>query len=525
MARPDAAVGAPASRQRTYGETPEGRSSSSTATASHLRGSSLLLAGRILALAVDFAAHVLVVRYLLKAEFGAYSYALAIALLLSTAVQLGLPETLARYVPIYRERGQRGRLVGAVIVSVGTVAIAGAGCVAFVVGLPDLTASLLGSPAATAVLAVLIFYVPLEGVNLVLQALFAAFGRVRLIFLRQYVLLPGLRFAVVLVLVTQGYGAMFLAAGFVLASAAGLLLYAAGAGAGVGDPRRVIGGGLDLPAREVFSFALPVFLGIVLILALFAVGTVALGLLRGPEEVATFEAVLPPARLNQLVPSVFAVLYVPAASRLFARGLMPDLRNAYTATTLWMIVLGLPGLALTTVFAPAFVPTVFGERYSSSTEVLILLAAAYFVSSLMGPSNNTLKVLGRLRYTVTVDFLAFALGSVLIVSLVSVAGAVGAALGTLGAVAGRDLLLQLMLRRAVGGGVLGTDYARLIAGVLLVLAVLSAVQVAFEPGLVVAVLLSGAAGVGVLLAARRMLDVEGLFPELRRTRLAAFLGS
>jgi O-antigen/teichoic acid export membrane protein len=469
-----------------------------------------------MALAVDFAAHVLVVRYLLKEEFGVYSYALAIVLLLSTAVQLGLPETLARYVPIYRERGQRGRMVGAVIVSVGAVAVAGAACVLFVLGLPEVTASLLGSAGATAVLAVLIFYVPLEGVNLVLQALFASFGRVRLIFLRQYVLVPGLRFAVVLVLVTQGYGAMFLAAGYVLVSAAGLLLYTAGAGAGLGHPRRALGSGVELPAREIFSFALPVFLGILLILALFGVGTVALGLLKGPEEVAAFEAVLPPARLNQLVPSVFAVLYLPTASRLFARGLTSDLRNVYTATTLWMIVLGLPGLALTTVFAPVFVPTVFGERYSSSSSVLILLAAAYFFSSLMGPSNNTLKVLGRLRYTVTVDSFAFAFGSVLIVGLVSAAGAVGAALGTLMTIAVRDLALQMVVRRSLGGGVLGGDYIRLIGGTLLVLAILTAIQLAFEPGLIVAVLLSGAAGIAMLVSARRMLDVEGLFPELGR---------
>jgi len=474
-----------------------------------------------MALGVDFAAHVLTVRYLLKEEFGAYSYALTIALFLSTAVQLGLPETLARFVPLYRERGQGGRVSGAVILSVAAVAGVGAACVAFVLGLPGLTASLLDSERATAVLTVLIFYVPLEGVNLVLEALFASFGRVRLIFLRQYVLLPGLRLVVVVALVTQGYGALFLAMGYVLASAAGLLLYGAGLTALASE--RTPGTKLDLPAREVFGFALPVFVGVLLTITLLGSATVALGVLRGPAEVAEFEAVLPPARLNQLVYAVFSVLYLPTAAGLLARGLTSDLRHTYSTTTLWMVVLGFPGLALTTSFAPAFVPTVFGERYASSTDVLVLLALAYFLLPALGPNSLTLKVLGRLRYAVTVDFITLVIGLVLIVSLVLLAGAAGAALGTLLALVARNTMLQRALRRSIGGAVLGRDYVRLMLGVLTVLVVLAAIQVVFDPPLVVAVALSAGAGGGIMLAARHMLDIESIFPELRHSRLAAFL--
>ena len=500
--------------------SPAGRSA---ATAS-LRGSSLLLAGRMMALGVDFAAHVLVVRYLAKAEFGAYSYALAVSNLLATAVLLGLPETLARYVPIYRERGEIGKAGGAVVVAGAIVAGAGAVCVAVVLALPGLTASALDSERTAALLAVLVLLVPIEGVNLVGQALFAALGRVRLVFMRQYIVVPGLRFAVVLTLVAAGYGATFLAVGWVLASAAGLLLYVTVSLPSARKAARALDRRLELPARELLTFALPVFLSTLFLLALVGSGTVALGLLGGPEQVAELQAVMPPARLNLLVLTVFSVLYVPTAATLFARGDLAELRRAYNATTLWLVVLSLPVLALTTVFAPVFVPTVFGQQYASSIDVLALLAAGFFFTTAIGPNGSTLKVFRRLRFTVTIDLVSLVLGTVLVFALVYVAGTRGAALGTLIAIVGRNLALQAALHHVIGGSVLGGAYVRLVAGAALVLAVLLAIQLLLAPGLVVAVVLSGLGGLALVFAARRALDVEGTFPEIAGTRLGRLLG-
>src|SRR5215212_6115532 len=106
----------------------------SDAVAGHLRGSSLLLVGRVIALMLEFAAHVVVVRHLAKAEYGDFSYALAVASLLSTVVVIGLPETLARYIPIFQEKRQRSRLIGSVVFATGLVLSGGFLCVAVAVG-------------------------------------------------------------------------------------------------------------------------------------------------------------------------------------------------------------------------------------------------------------------------------------------------------------------------------------------------------------------------------------------------------
>jgi O-antigen/teichoic acid export membrane protein len=495
----------------------------SNAVSGHLRGSSLLLGGRLLALMLEFAAHVVVVRHLAKAEYGDFAYALAVASLLSTVVVIGLPETLARYIPIFQENRERSRLIGSVVFSVGLVAAAGLACVAVAVGGHGLVGRVLDSDDAATLLMILILLVPTDGVNLLLQSVFASIGRVRAIFVRQYVLVPVMRLGVALALVAGGYGPGFLAVGWVATSVAGLLLYGyLGSrmltGLRTGAWRR-----LEVPARELVTFALPVFLTNVFWIVLLAFSTILLGLMTSPDEVAAFQAVQPPARLNYLAMAIFSILFMPTVARLYARGRLEELREAYMATTLWIVILTFPVLALTTVFAPVFVPAFFGESYESSTAILVLMAAGYYLHTSSGPNSATMKVFRQLRYSVAIDLGALTGGVVLNLILIPIDGARGAALAFLLALIGRNAPYLWALRRVAGITLISRDWLAVQAVVLGALLALVAVQVTVSPPLWLAVVLCGVAGIGVLLACRRRLRLADTFPEFFGGRLGAVL--
>ena len=493
------------------------------AVSGHLRGSSLLLGGRLLALVLEFAAHVVVVRHLTKGEYGDFSYALAVASLLSTVVVIGLPETLARYIPIFQEQRERSRLIGSVVFAVGLVVAGGLACVAVAVGGHGLVGRLLDSDDAATLLMILILLVPTDGVNLLLQSIFASLGRVRTIFVRQYVLVPVMRLGVALALVTGNLGPAFLAAGWVATSVAGLLLYGY---LGSRMLTRLRAGGwrrLEVPARELVTFALPVFLTNVFWIVLLAFSTIMLGLMTTPAEVAAFQAVQPPARLNYLAMAIFSILFMPTVARLYARGRSEELRETYLATTLWIVVLTFPVLALTTVFAPVFVPAFFGESYESSTAILVLMAAGYYLHTSSGPNSATLKVFRQLRYTVVIDIGALIGGVVLNLILIPLDGARGAALAFLLALIGRNAPYVWALRRVAGITLISRDWLAVQAVVVGALLALAAVQVTVSPPLWLAVVLCGIASIGVLLGCRRRLRLADTFPELFGGRLGAAL--
>ena len=495
----------------------------SNAVSGHLRGSSLLLAGRLLALVLEFAAHVVIVRHLTKGEYGDFSYALAVASLLSTVVVIGLPETLARYIPIFQEQREPGRVIGSVVFAVGLVTIAGLACVAVAVGGHGLVGSVLDSDDAATLLMILILLVPTDGVNLLLQSIFASLGRVRAIFVRQYVLVPVMRLGVAIALVAGGLGPAFLAVGWVATSVAGLLLYGFLGSRMVTRLRAGAWRQLEVPTRELVTFALPVFLTNVFWIVLLAFSTILLGLMTSPDEVAAFQAVQPPARLNYLAMAIFSILFMPTVARLFARGHWEDLRETYMATTLWIVILTFPVLALTTVFAPVFVPAFFGESYESSTAILVLMAAGYYLHTSSGPNSATLKVFRQLRYTVVIDICALIGGIVLNLVLIPIDGARGAALAFVLALIGRNVPYLWALRRVAGITLISRDWLAVQAVVLGSLLALAAVQVTVSPPLWLAVVLCGVAGVGVLLACSRRLRLADTFPEVFGGRLGAVL--
>src|SRR5687767_10503559 len=81
----------------------------------HIRGSMLLLLGRCLALLINLLVQVITVRYLAKEEFGAFAFAVTMVALGSNIAILGLTKSIARFVPIYHERGEKGLIVGTIV--------------------------------------------------------------------------------------------------------------------------------------------------------------------------------------------------------------------------------------------------------------------------------------------------------------------------------------------------------------------------------------------------------------------------
>jgi len=95
----------------------------------------------MLSLAVNFATQVLIVRYLSKADFGAFAYGLSIVSLGEALAVLGLDKAIARFLPIYEEHGAYGKLFGTLFMVGGTVLGVGLAFVLLAFGLHGLRAA------------------------------------------------------------------------------------------------------------------------------------------------------------------------------------------------------------------------------------------------------------------------------------------------------------------------------------------------------------------------------------------------
>lgn len=510
-----------------------GRAAAETGSvsASQIRGSSLLLAGRVIALLINFASQVLMVRYLAKDDYGVFAFALSIVTITQGLVAFGLPDTVSRYVPIYRERGEVGKLLGAILLVTATIVGLSAAVIGATLLWPGELGRLLGADERTvALLMILIFLVPGDALNLVLNSLFASFARPMEIFWRKSVLIPGLRLLAVGAVIAAGGGVVAFGFGLPIASFVGLLLY------GFyfvrllwreGYLARL--DGIRYPAGEVLGFALPLISSTLVWHAIDSSNVLLLGVIGTPADVAAYQAVVPLARINQVVGATFATLYIPAAARLFARGDKAGMADLYWRTALWMGLLCFPIFALTAAFARPLTALIYGERYLGSAPVLALLALGYFFQTMIGLNNLTLRVYGYLRFLVLTDVIAVVVQIGLSLMLFPLLGFVGAALGTMITLVLHSLLMQAGMGRRVGVGGLRPGYGRLYTLVALASLALAAIGWSLPAAVLSgwmlpltvagACALAGLAALGLLIAGRRAVGIEDLFPELRRVPL------
>ena len=200
--------------------------SAAAETDTQLRGSSLLLAGRLLATGVAFFAQVLLVRHLSTGDFGAFAYGLGVVVSARILVSLGHNRVLTRFIAIYRERRDGSRLLGVLLMEVLLIGSLGTALFVGIVAAQDaLVRTVIDDRRTVAVLAILILLAPLEAFDELAENVLAAYGRATSIFWRQHVLAPALRLGVVVVLIAVDAGVTFLAVGYVAATFAGLLFY------------------------------------------------------------------------------------------------------------------------------------------------------------------------------------------------------------------------------------------------------------------------------------------------------------
>ena len=495
-----------------------------SAATKEIRGSTLFLVGRVLLVGLNFVTQVLIVRYLSKADYGAFAYALVVAMNVESVITLGLDRVDKQFMATYDEEGDYSRLAGTIALVFGSVVSLGLAAALLLYGFQNWVGeSLIGEKQVVSILLVLILLAPIQSVDNLTMSLFGVLSRPRAVFFRRYVLNPVLRLLVVVLFIAANADVLFLAVGYVAAGALGVTLYG-GMLIRLFRKRGLLGyfrpSRIKVPARKVLGYAIPLTttdLGVVISQTL---GVFLIGLYFGTPEVAALRAVVPVAHLNQLVIRSFTFLYAPYAAREVVRGQTDSIRELYWQTAMWIVVFSFPVFAVTFALAEPATVALFGERYRDSGTLLAVLALGNYVSAASGFNGITLQVYGKIRFLVWTNLAATALNVVLLLVLIPAYGALGAAIAMSASLIVQNLLKQLGLRRGTGVEIFDRRYIGIYATVVACTAVLFTVQATIAPPLAVGLTLAALASALVLAVSRTQLKVAETFPELRRIPFA-----
>jgi O-antigen/teichoic acid export membrane protein len=493
------------------------------ANVKQIRGSSLLLLGRVFGLAIDFVAQVLIVRYLTKSDYGAYALALALVAVGTTICLLGLDRTLGRFAPIYEEEGDYGRMwgtIGTIVVTVGTLGVA---VVLAVHALQGLMGGVIGDELALSILLVMILLAPLQAIDGLLIAMFAVFGSARSIFFRRYVFASLLQLGVVVALIASDSDVRTLALGYVAVAALGIAVYLVvllGLLRRKGLIARLRRDTIRLPIREVFGFSLPLLASDLVLVLRGSITILLLEVMRSTEEVAEFRAVLPIAIQMLFVAHSFRLIFTPGASRLYARGDSVALNDLYWQTAAWIAILTFPVFVVGLALAEPISLLLFGEPYRGTGGMLSVLVLGYYVTGAVGFNSLVLRVFGRVRFMLLTDLITAAVGLVATVLLIRSFGALGAGIGTSLSLFVQIAFYQWGLRTRTTVHAFDRRYLRAYASIAVGAAAAVVIQYVLQPPLLVGLVLAGLVSLLVVGLNRNALRVIETFPELARFGLA-----
>ena len=384
-----------------------------------LRGSSLLLAGRMLSKFINFGIQVAIVRLLTKDDYGAFAYGLALALSGELVVKFGLGRGANRFIPDYAERGEHEKIIGTLALTCSVILSLGVICFGALWWVSNLGWAGFPSGEGGRVVLILAALAPVQALDTICIQTLACYSKPRAIFYRKHVLGPGLRAAAVGGVFLAGGSSEMLAAAYLAGGILGVLVCIRLTLNELHDH-----GVLPLPVaqwrvpwRPLFRFSLPLISSDLVFITLTAVTTMLLMTTHGEAGVASMRAVVPAAMLNLLVAQSFGLLFMPAAIRVYAQRDLQGLREHHWQSAAWVAVLSFPIFGLTFGVAPNLVELLLGSDYADSASLLALLAFGHYLSVCMGFNNAMLQIFERTRAIVWTDIMTIALGATLAVCL------------------------------------------------------------------------------------------------------------
>jgi O-antigen/teichoic acid export membrane protein len=373
---------------------------------------------------------IVLARFLGADYYGLLNLGLAVFGIATAIAALGLGSGVVRYVSYHKGRGEEGKIKGTIYSALKiTLPVAFAFSFLLYLGSDWLALHVFHDAALSPVLKIFSFAIPFTIVARDFISATIGFQDLKYNIYVHDISENALRLSAIVILLSLGFGIVGAAWGWCIATMTTPFLAFYFLEKRVfhflrtkKKPERM--------GKELLSFSWPlVFVGFSGLLLEWT-DTLMLGYFCTSSEVGIYNAALPTARLIQTIPGIFAVIFMPVISELFARGRYEDIKHMYSIVTKWILSLVIPASLLMVLFAPAVLRVIFGTDYIGGASALVILTAGYLFFSFFGLTDPILGAYGQTKIIMSCIFLTATLNVILNMYLIPIYGIAGAALAT-----------------------------------------------------------------------------------------------
>ena len=155
-----------------------------------------------------------------------------------------------------------------------------------------------------------------------------------------------------------------------------------------------------------------------------------LGYFTNAETVGLYHPAARTAGLLQSLLMSFISIYAPMISQFHSEQNLDKMNEAYKLVSRWLVVFSIP-VSVVFVTFPGNILALFGQEYTASSSVLIILTVATLIQAIFGAASPTLGMAGFPKIVLINTSIAFSMNFALNVFLIPKFGVEGAAFATL----------------------------------------------------------------------------------------------
>ncbi len=340
---------------------------------------------------------------------------------------MGLHLGISRFIPYFLKTQQLNKLKGGLLFGARTVAVLGIViAVSTYLLAPWIASHIFSKEGLVPIIRIFALTLPFFSVLQYAIGIFRGIKNMSHIVYCNYILLWGIRIAVLCVIIWFGISTRYIVLSYLLSAiavvaVAFVLIRKTPLYAQLKDLSPAAMG------RELTSFCLPLTFSDITAIFRKRFDVLLVGYFLSTQEVGTYGAAFAIAILLKFLPTALNRILMPVASGLCAENNITDLTIIYKKVAKFAIAINLPLFLTLFVHPELFLQMLFGDKFPSAALPLRILAIGFFFNALTGSFGEILQSFGHTRAVMWISVTGTCSNLPMMIFLVPRFGVVGAA--------------------------------------------------------------------------------------------------
>lgn len=385
--------------------------------------------GTLISAILFFIIRLIIIRNWSQVEFGIYSLAISIPVIILVFSTLGLKEGVVRNIAFARSENDEKKVSEIMSISITIYAFLGlaAGVALFL--LSDFIAvELFHEPDLVMPLKIFSTLIPLTKILGILSSFFRGFDDVKPVIYYNNITKSVVFLVSILIIVWFNLAFINVFYAFSISMMISCSLIIIHGFKNLSLRKRLSKNHLNSSTFvHLLTISLPLWGTAMIIVVVGRADVIMLAGIKDVTKVALYEAAVPIAQLISFPLGALSVIYMPVISGLYAKRKHNEIKRNYTILTKWLVFIALPIFLVFFLFTKEILTFLYGQSYVMATTALRIASFQGIITSLLGLNSNNLIVIGKTAFITISYFIAATLNIILNFILIPRYGVSGAA--------------------------------------------------------------------------------------------------